>query len=127
MGAYTELIFGATLKRDTPIEIIETLKYMLGGTGLLPKNTIPEDLCSYLFRHGSYYFAINEPVCKMWLDDIDKRWHISTRSNIKNYNNEIETFLEWIEPYIVYGSGSRDLHAIAIYQEDKEPKLYYLK
>lgn len=63
----------------------------------------------------------------MWLDDIDKRWHISTRSNIKNYNNEIQTFLEWIKPYIVCGSGSKDLYAITIYQEDKEPKLYYLK
>lgn len=27
---YTELIFGATLKKDTPSQVIEALKYMLG-------------------------------------------------------------------------------------------------
>jgi hypothetical protein len=27
---YTELIFGATLKEDTPIEVIETLRYFIG-------------------------------------------------------------------------------------------------
>lgn len=42
MGAYTELIFGATLKRDTPIEIIETLKYMLGEQAYSQKTPYPK-------------------------------------------------------------------------------------
>lgn len=127
MGMYTELIFGATLKKDTPNEVIEALKYMIGETKEKPVNfPLPDGRCEWLFQGGSYYFAINNSVTKMWLDDIDKQWHISTRSNIKNYENEIETFLEWIKPYIDGGSGIRDLYAITIYEEQDTPTLYYL-
>ena len=91
MGMYIELIFGAELKKDTPNEVIEALKYMIGETKEKPANfPLPDGRCEWLFQGGSYYFAINNSVTKMWLDDIDNQWHISTRSNIKNYENEIE-------------------------------------
>ena len=62
----------------------------------------------------------------MWFGGIDKNWVISTRSNIKNYGNEIEAFLEWIKPYIDGGSGERDMYAIVIHEQSNEPKIYYL-
>lgn len=124
---YTELIFGATLKKDTPSQVIQALKYMLGEISEKPIDfPLPEGRCEWLFQGGSYYFAINNPVKRMWLDDIDKQYHISTRSNIKNYNSEIQFFLEWIKPYLETGSGSRDLYAIVIHEEQSEPNLYYL-
>lgn len=127
MGMYTELIFGAELKKDTPNEVIEALKYMMGEVEEKPRKfPLPEGRCGRLFQGGSYYFAINNSVKKMWLDDIDKRWHISTRSNIKNYENEIETFLEWIKPYLDGGSGKKDFYAIVTYEEAEEPTIYYL-
>lgn len=127
MGMYTELIFGAELKKDTPNQVIEALKYMIGETKEKPSDfPLPDGRCEWLFQGGSYYFAINNSVTKMWLHDIDKQWHISTRSNIKNYESEIETFLEWIKPYIDSGSGGRDLYAITIYEEQDTPTLYYL-
>lgn len=127
MGMYTELIFGAELKKETPNEIIEALKYMLGEIEEKPKDfPLPDGRCEWLFQGSSYYFAINKPVKKMWLDEIDNCWHISTRSNIKNYENEIETFLEWIKPYISSGSGDRDMYAIVIYENSSEPTIYYL-
>jgi hypothetical protein len=127
MGMYTELIFGAELKKETPSEVIEALKYMLGETEEKPNNfPLPDGRCEWLFTGGSYYFAVNNAVCKMWLDDIDGQYHISTRSNIKNYENEIETFLEWILPFIDGGSGESDLYAIVIYEQQSEPKCYYL-
>lgn len=127
MGMYTELIFGAELKKDTPNEVIEALKYMLGEIKTKPTNfPLPDGICEWLFQGCSYYFAINKAVSKMWLDNIDKCYHISTRSNIKNYKNEIEIFLEWIEPYINSGSGSRNMYAIVIHEEQNEPTIYYL-
>jgi hypothetical protein len=127
MGMYTELIFGAELKKDTPNQVIEALKYMIGETKEKPSDfPLPDGRCERLFQGGSYYFAINNSATKMWLDDIDEQWHISTRSNIKNYESEIETFLEWIKPYIDSGSGGRDLYAITIYEEQDTPSLYYL-
>jgi hypothetical protein len=127
MGMYTELIFGAQLNKDTPVEVIESLKYMIGEIKEKPNNfALPEGSFEWLFQGGSYYFAINESVNKMWLDNIDKCYHISTRSNIKNYGNEIEKFLEWIKPYIVGGSGNREMYAITMYEDSDLPNIYYL-
>lgn len=125
---YTELIFGAELKKDTPIEVIEALRYMLGESEAKPISfPLPGARCEWLFQGGSYYFAITKPVKKMWFDMISKSYSISTRSNIKNYEEEIQTFLEWIKPYIERGSGSRDMYAIVIYEEQAEPDIYYLR
>ena len=126
MGTYTELIFGAELKKDTPNEVIETLKYMMGEVEKPNNFLLPYGKCEYLFQCSSYYFAVSKPLKKMWFDSISCRWCISTRSNIKNYENEIETFLEWIKPYIDSGSGSRDMYAIVIDEEREEPTIYYL-
>ena len=127
MGMYTELIFGASLKKDTPKEVIESLKYIIGETKEKPINfPLPEGRCEWLFQGSSYYFAICKPVNKMWKDDMSKRWVLSARSNIKNYLNEIETFLEWVKPYIDSGSGSRDMYAVVIYEEADSPEIYYL-
>ena len=60
---------------------------------------LPDGRCEWLLRSGSEYFPINRPLSSMWCDssDPDELYRISTRSNIKNYGNEIETFLEWIK------------------------------
>lgn len=127
MGMYTELIFGASLKSDTPKIVIESLKYMIGETKKKPKDfPLPNGRCEWLFRGSSYYFGVSSAVSKIWKDDISGEYIISTRSNIKNYEGEIETFLEWIKPYIESGSGERDMYAIVIYEEQSEPTVYYL-
>jgi len=126
MGMYTELIFGADLKEDTPQSVISALSYMMGNINDKPKDfPLPDGRFEWLFRGGSYYFAVNNPVSKMW-QDINECWRISTRSNIENYGDEIEVFLEWIKPYIDGGSGARDMYAIVMYEEFDEPKIYYL-
>ncbi len=75
---------------------------------------------------GSFYFGVNKSVCKMWLEPIDKCWKLSTRANIKNYDNEIEAFLTWIKPWIDGGSGHKDMYAIVMHEESNEPTIYYL-
>ena len=125
MGMYTELIFGASLKKNTPKEVIDVLKYMIGDIKEKPID-FPFSGNRSLFLSGSYYFGVCDPVKKLWFDTIDNSYKISTRSNLKNYNNEIETFLEWIKPYIESGSGSNNMYAIVTYEEDYEPTIYYL-
>lgn len=124
MGMYTELIFGAELKKDTPEEVIKDLKAMvdcdLGNISEAAKEF------QRVFCGTSYYFGVSEPVKKMWWDRISKAWHLSTRSNIKNYGSEIERFLAWIEPHISSGSGIRNFYAIVTYEENSVPKIYYL-
>lgn len=128
MGMYTELIFGASLKKGTPTNVIEALKYMTGETQEKPEDfPLPEGRCEWMFKNSSYYFGVSEPLKKMWFDEIGNSWILSTRSNIKNYEGEIETFLNWIEQYISTGSGNRDMFAIVTYEESEEPVIYYLE
>lgn len=125
MGMYTELIFGASLKQSTPENIIEELKFLTGLTSYKPKaSSLPFELNP--LSGASYYFGVSESVTRMRYDEISKCWVISSRANIKNYENEIESFLEWIKPHIESGSGKREMYAVTMYEEDSEPKIYYL-
>jgi hypothetical protein len=127
MGMYTELIFGARLKTYTPENVINALKYMIGETKERPIDfPFSTERADYLLRSGSYYFGVNQPVSSLRRDNPSGLWVLSTRSNIKNYDNDIETFLEWVKPYIESGSGSKDMYAIVIYEEQSEPTIYYL-
>jgi hypothetical protein len=127
MGMYTELIFGASLKKETPTQVIDALKYINGEIEEKPKDfPLPEGRCEWMFRSGSYYFGISDGVTKLWQDDQTKRWLLCARFNIKNYEDEIDTFLNWIKPYIESGSGNREMYAIKMYEEQDEPTIYYL-
>lgn len=63
----------------------------------------------------------------MWYDENGSQWHISSRTNLKNYEGEIESFLQWIKPYIESGSGAKEMYAIVTYEESEEPTIYYLE
>jgi hypothetical protein len=131
MGYYTELIFGAALKQNTPSEVIDTIKWLLdkgdktGFPAILPQN-LKDTRLSWMFNSGgSYYFGSNSGYSEFKYDEIGKFWRLNARFNIKNYENEIEGFLEWIKPYLEQGSGEREFYAI-VTTEDGEPKIYYL-
>lgn len=129
MGMYTELIFGASIKKDAPKEVINTLHYLVNGKKIYEDVEIEKsvtDSRNVINGGGSYYFGVCNGVAKMWFDDIRKEWVVSARHNIKNYKDEIETFLEWIKPFIESGSGSRNMYAIKISEEQSEPTIYYL-
>lgn len=125
---YTELIFGAKLKKNTPKEVIDTIKYIIGDLEKAPENLVFETSSGRnVLRGCSYYFGVHKAVSEFYYDEINKSWTLSSRANIKNYENEIEQFLRWIKPFIEQGSGSRDIYAITIYEEDFVPDIYYLK
>lgn len=127
MGMYTELIFGASLKVDTPTEVINALIYMIDEIEKKPTDfpLSKSRLFKGLFNGSSYYFGVNRSVSKMWFEETTQDWKLSIRSNIKNYDNEIETFLKWIKPYIDEGSGRRNMYAIVTH-ELGEPTIYFL-
>lgn len=127
MGMYTELIFGAEFKKDTPKELIDTLRYMVGDLTDKPDRYLWSENRNPINWGGSYYFAISKTVSKMWYDEISESWTLSSRTNLKNYNGEIESFLELVKPWIQSGSGTRDMYAITIYEESAEPTIYYLE
>lgn len=131
MGMYTELIISCRLKQNTPIEVIETLQWMClplprpePKPASYPFGSGEDNRISIMFRCSSAYFPFTmEP--KFTKDAFDQ-YTLITRSNIKNYSNEIERFLDWLKPYIESGSGIRNFYAIVCYEEQAEPTIYYL-
>lgn len=129
MGMYTELIFGATLKENTPTYVTDALNCIINDsvtTNLSDevKQFSDEYSLSKLIWCSSYYFGAhnNKPSCTF--DKIANRWSISFRANCKNYQGEIEKFIEFIKPYVEYGSGPTNIFAIVQYEEDDYPTLY---
>jgi len=125
MGMYTELILGAGLKEKTPKSVIDALRFMCGDLQEEPDDFPFYGRINWMFRSGSYYFAVNKGLSKMWYNEFGKNWVISARCNIKNYEQEFQRFLEWLKPHIAYGSGACDFYAIVTY-EDGKPEIYYL-
>lgn len=126
---YTELIFGATLKEKTPTYATQALDWVINDNvdGKLSdeaKQFIEEYSLSKLIWCTSYYFGAhsNKPSCVF--DKTANRWCISFRANCKNYKGEIEKFIEFIKPYVEYGSGLTNIFAIVQYEEDDYPTLY---
>ena len=128
MGMYTELIFGATLKETTPTYMTDAFNQVINDKDAKlsgeAKQFIDEYSLSKLIWCTSYYFGAhnNKPSCVF--DKIANRWCISFRANCKNYQNEIEKFIEFIKPYVEYGSGPTNIFAIVQYEEDDYPTLY---
>jgi hypothetical protein len=127
MGMYTELIVGCNLKESTPPEVINTLLYMCGELDEKPDGYPFEDgRIDYLFRCSSYYFGVSDSSQYFKYDTNGKGWILSTRSSIKNYDGEIETFCLWLKPYVSSGSGDRNIYAMSMYEESDEYITYAL-
>ena len=95
MGNYTELYLSCQMKENLPIEIND-IKYHLFGE-----------------KHSKFTFNI-----------ITKSLILTTRSDLKNYDQEIEKFLHWIAPYIE--SDDRNIHLGHFRNEiDEKPTLIF--
>lgn len=68
MGMYTELIFGASIKKDAPKEVINTLYYLVNSKKLWSDVSLEESVTkgrNVLNGGGSYYFGVTDGVAKM--------------------------------------------------------------
>jgi hypothetical protein len=128
MGMYTELNCAFELKKDTPDSVMAVLLYMLDQ-----RNPEPEAFPSHplfttsrwrmLLTCSSYSFAACESRTALWLDEADDQYHVMIRSNLKNYDGEIEKFIDWITPYIDGLEG--DFLGYSRYEETEIPTLLY--
>jgi hypothetical protein len=133
MGMYTEFVFAGALHDDVPDNVVAILRYLITPSCV----PLPEQLPSHPFFNTdrwdriavskSCYFGYNRAHSPFVHDDINHHWMLSIRSNLKNYHAEIETFVDWVRPYIRRGSGGRDFLGYSIYEEEDAPTLYYLQ
>lgn len=130
MGMYTELVIALELPDSTPKEITDVLAFMADAktpvyTGRLPKHPLFEcDRWACLFSMSSYYFAgQTQRVFKF--DENANAWFLTSRANLKNYNGEIQKFLDWIEPYVCDRGETDCFVGYWRYEESTAPTLIY--
>lgn len=125
MGMYTELNIGVAFKKDTPNNVINILKYMLSED-----ETVQYELPDHpLFRTArwsimlvcdSYYFD-GQTDSSLRYDDISEQYYLNVRCNLKDYDDEIKKFMDFIQPYL----DTRGFLGYTRYEEDDDPTLIY--
>jgi len=132
MGMYTELHFNAELNRDIVPGIIKILKHMMSEFHHLPEPAIllPDielfqgNGWCYMMQCDSYYFRA-DTHSTLRFDDIGNAYILCIRCNLKNYGNEIENFIDWIDPHLYAEPG--DFLGFHRYEEDETPTLIHKK
>lgn len=130
MGMYTELVCAFELKKGTPIQVNETLKYMLDYSGddiETPDHELFEtSRWEFMLRSDSYYFT-GTTDSSMRKDDITNAYIVNVRCNLKNYDDEIKKFIDWIKPYVRKDyMEEREFIGYTRYEEAEEPTLIYV-
>jgi hypothetical protein len=122
MGMYTELHYNVEMRKGTPKPIIDMLEYMLDND--LPQPLMPDhplfrtSRWPIMLRMSSAYFPA--PTRSELFENYGNRF-LSVRCNLKNYDGEIEKFIDWIDPWVVGCEG--DFLGFHRYEESEDPVL----
>lgn len=126
MGMYTALVLDARLKDNVPKHVLETLEYMISANKpveegyVFPNHPLFGDTrWSRMLRGSSAYFPVErEPKLEFpFFGKSDRTYMLSVGFSIKNYDNEISLFLDWLKPYTEEAIGW------TMYEEDENPTL----
>lgn len=125
MGMYTALVLDARTIRNTPKDVVEILKFMTAeGVDPEPENLPDHPLFGHtrwrwMLRGNSAYFPIErEPkFYKPFYGPEEGAWLLSVGCSLKNYDDEIAKFLDWLTPYTEDGVG------YWMYEEDSKPTI----
>ena len=120
MGMYTELVLKCSIKRDCPKEVVDILNKLFNDaeySGELPKH--PFFSCARWDHIGSSNSFYHIP----WSDSKYERDYIFSRCDLKDYENEIDNFVNWLNTYIDAQPGT--CIGWKWYEEDDAPTLLY--
>lgn len=129
MGMYTELHFNAELKDDVPEDVMDTLRFMVGLESEPPLNTPDHPLFStyrwdFMLECDSYYFPASTRSELVYAEPNDD-YYLCIRCNLKNYDKEIQKFIDWITPYVDSAEG--ECLGYYRYEECDQPTIIYYK
>lgn len=130
MGMYTEFHLNVELKKDTPKDVIDVLKFMTAsGAKTAPA---PQTPAHPLFTEGgrwihmlwcgSYYFPMRVNSV-LEFDTLAGAHFLSVRCNLKNYEQEIQKFVDWLTPFFAEEDGV--CIGYRRYEENDDPTLLY--
>jgi len=99
MGMYTELVLKIDIKRNLPDQVYKVLEYLFTESDIPSELDIPEHeffKCTRWKDIGSSNSYYHIPKTFNYYD----REYLFSRSDLKNYEDEIDKFIDWINPYI---------------------------
>lgn len=111
MGTYTEFAFKAKLRKDTPTEVIKFLQQTVDGNigvekGLFHDCDGPKPEILHPFFQCSRWYMLflstnwgNISGSSFCLEN--GLYVLNIHSEFKNYDDEIDLFIDWIKPYII--------------------------
>lgn len=122
MGVYTELVLKANVKDNLSGEVEAVLQWLFNG----------EDKPSNLPNHKFFTFPRSGAVgnCSSyyhipWATSKYAEGYIFSRSDFKNYSDELETFVDWLRPYL-HGCTGQCI-GWEWHEESESPTLILLK
>jgi hypothetical protein len=125
MGMYTEFHFNAELREDVPDDVLAVLDYMVNDVpepSSLPEHPLFNCLrWRSMLRMDSYYFPA-DTHSTLRLDEGGERY-LCVRCNLKNYDDEIRHFVDWVTPYLNVLPG--DFLGFSRYEESNDPLLIH--
>jgi hypothetical protein len=127
MGMYTELFMTAELRQDASQIVKDVVLFLFGDTATA---VMPKELPDHAFfachrwdcigSMGSYYFT-PFALSKAIDDGIGNAVYFTTRSDLKNYDDEIGLFIDFIKPYL----ATQGFIGYYRYEENEHPTLIY--
>lgn len=129
MGMYTELVLKCGIRDDVPSDVRAVLKH------LFMQDEEPETLPDHAFFKCPRWMMIGQcssfyhhprAMSDYWTGHSDKDeqgGYLFSRSDLKNYDDEINLFIDWLRPYI----DEEDEQCIgwSWYEEDCQPTLIF--
>lgn len=104
---FTEFHFNVGLVQDVPNNILDILRFMISedrekDESLLELPSHPlfdTTKWKWMLLCDSRYFSA-ETISTLYKANLGKDYYLCIRCNLKNYDNEIEKFVDWVNPYI---------------------------
>lgn len=111
MGHYTQFKCWIKLQHNTPEHIIAFLDKFINNHNIgLPEGTVmyhskdikpPEDIDHEFFKCERWETLLTSVYAKpSKIHKVGRTWIIDMHAELKNYDSEIQKFVDWITPYI---------------------------
>lgn len=128
MGMYTEFHFNVALVEGVDVNVVATLESMVSDSGIFlnaPEHKLfAKSRAIYMLRCDSYYFEA-DTLSTLRFDTIAECYYLNIKCNLKNYEGEIEAFIDWIDPYVDASIGN--FLGFYRYEESTAPTLIFKK
>lgn len=133
MGMYTEVFFRAEIAKEAS-EIIERFRKMerYSSEGLPDHPFFKTARGQWMFDSDSAYFpgpptyivipAVEDTYAK-YDPSAPDRAILQFRANLKNYDQEVSKFFDWVDPYVYEDAGT--FLGYELYEEGNTPHLYF--